>query len=627
MASPFQPSIENQMLRALGELTLDLFEDGNRDAVRRLPQIAYQVASAAVDQGSDGLLSQATSFWLNQISVLDRIRDRETYLRVSDLVAEMAYYIHRRLADQLADRYRPIDERLRAEPLLRRMGRFEIQALKLYTDRADREAFEATWRRWIEAWNGERRSLVVSDDDELGALTDRTDAQRRSVDRQAAEALESTESGRRHDTMQLGAWVAHRYSRAHMDRDTFVAFIPYLLNGYTDVSEIAQELRDMSSTGWDVSLLERWELATWDIRTGTTSGYVPDREAARFWLALLLARALPQPTDRGQLPEGLPDWVARELLADLNRVEEQHPVWTDIVPSNEQIANARAWIRAQEQRWRTAESARIAGAPLDQDRIARFVADQLESFRKYSLVRQSVVLAGASRVAPARPQPPRLSHVAYIRKDAFIARGPEVIGPDLGEDVAVEFDAGVYLALADAGTHLPPSSEPATVAVAAIHELRERHFEADAVLIPANVYVRAALSSHAAFRWAGAAPSSDPGPVAYLSDVPVFDSGPHNAEDVIVSCFPRSLTLIEYRDSGTPPIQIDIRLVTAQRADELVEEGFRFADQPDWLPERTATELAGNWVAITASMDYDVVPLEDVREASIVIPALTSSRG
>lgn len=615
------------MLRALGELTLDLFENGNRDAVRRLPQVAYQVASAAVDRGSEGLLAQATSFWLNQISVLDRIRDRAISLRVSDLVAEMAYYIHQRLASELADTYRPIDERLRAEPLLRRMGRFEIQALKLYTDRADREAFQTTWTRWVEAWNTEGRSRVISEETELGVFTDRTDAQRRSVDRQAAEALERAESARRHDTMQLGAWVAHRYSRERMDRVTFAAFIPYLLNGYTDVSEIAQELRNMTSTDWDVSLLESWELATWGTRTGARSGYVPDREAARFWLALLLARAMPQPTERGQLPEGLPDWATRDLLADLNRVEEQHRVWTDIVPTIEQIANAREWISAQEQRWRTTESARITGAPLDQDRIARFVADQLESFRKYSLVRQSVVLAGATRVEPARPQPPRIRHVAYLRKEAFIDRGPEIVGPDIGENIALGFDADLYFALAKAGTHLPRTTEPATVAVAAIHELRERRFDADSVLIPRDVYVRAALSGHPAFRWAGGSPLAAPGPIAYLSDVPVFDHGPQDAEDVIVSCFSRSLMLTEYRDSGTPPIQINVGSVIPSRAAELVEEGFRFRDQPEWSSERTATELAANWVAIEASVDYDVVPLSDAREASIVIPVATDSTG
>jgi hypothetical protein len=81
--------------------------------------------------------------------------------------------------------------------------------------------------------------------------------------------------------------------------------------------------------------------------------------------------------------------------------------------------------------------------------------------------------------------------------------------------------------------------------------------------------------------------------------------------------FRRALTLVERRPpSADGPIHLDVSEYSRQRAEEVVKDGFRFSDHPEWAPERTAESLVRNFVEVSIHFDYEVALQDDAADSA-----------
>ena len=64
MPHPLAPTLEQESLRALRSLVIDVYERGDADTARRLPIIAYRIANSASRRKSERLLQNALDIWI-----------------------------------------------------------------------------------------------------------------------------------------------------------------------------------------------------------------------------------------------------------------------------------------------------------------------------------------------------------------------------------------------------------------------------------------------------------------------------------------------------------------------------------------------------------------------------------
>lgn len=118
MSNPFLLTPEQEALRSLRGLVVDVYEGGDVEAARQLPVIAYRVASSAVDRRSPRLLQNSLDIWPMQLALLERTSSPAVRRSVADLVAEMSSYTLRSLSARLEDRFRSLSNRVSVVPFL-----------------------------------------------------------------------------------------------------------------------------------------------------------------------------------------------------------------------------------------------------------------------------------------------------------------------------------------------------------------------------------------------------------------------------------------------------------------------------------------------------------------------------
>ena len=75
------------------------------------------------------------------------------------------------------------------------------------------------------------------------------------------------------------------------------------------------------------------------------------------------------------------------------------------------------------------------------------------------------------------------------------------------------------------------------------------------------------------------------------------------------------MTLIERRPPSAPPLGVTVTEYTRGQADQLVADGFRFSDQPEWSAERIAESLTENFVEVAVRLDYEITVSEEAPAA------------
>lgn len=626
MRHPLRPSIEQEMLRSLAMLAQDVFRDGDADAARRMPQLAYRIADEAADRMSATLMDQAIGLWLRQLYSIDLVPDGRVRNAVAELVSELPYYVVARLTSQVEDEYRPLAERLAPEALLLRLARFQVRALKHHLDSNDVDAFTRAWQRsqdgWFRHWRPDQDKAEL--EFRLSVMPPARQRDVRGALRLADELVEAKERilrGRDHDVLQLGSWLALSLASGRVEAALFHSVATYLTGGFSSVGVIVGELERLNDVDWDVSLLEDWLLPTADTRGRVHVGWVPDRDAARLWLTLLLVRAV---GSRGEPPDreaGLADWLVQQIASELERFRNDPDKWAPFIGNVEALGSTERWLSRQGDRGRAVRQEALASASPDPGRVAEFARGELAAFRRVARVRSLVALAGALTVEVDAGLTPRLQLVD--RKEPFLADGPS-FGSDVGIGAAVARDeeARIYSVLAEVAGPAPPAAEVGDAALAAIMALGRDGFAADVILVPATVWVRPILSKHPRFRW-NSQFVGETGPLGYLDDVPVYDVGPSLGDQLIVVDLKRSMGLKERR-IASGPLAIEIRAIDDARARTRVAGGDRFEDHPEWTADEIADYLKRFFVEILVFHDFEVEILPTGPRASrrISIPGL-----
>jgi hypothetical protein len=619
---PLAPTLEQESLRALRSLVIDVYERGDADTARRLPIIAYRIANSASRRKSERLLQNALDIWIMELALLPRTDKDAVQRAVADLVAETSSYTIAGFTGQMENDYAPLEERLGALPFLGRLARFEAQALKLHTDRHDRESFKDAYLRWSDAWfrhwTPENR---VAELEFFDHTRDREIARQLDEARRLSEA--KAEALRAHSgaLLELGAWMAYERRRDRMDGGDFSFFSRFLVGVIRSRYALVDELARIATAEDEPSLLEHWDLSSAETgRPGRVITGVAGRDVLRFWLTILLSRFMTGSTgDADHRPEGLPDWLVEEMRGHLQAIEEQWEKWHEVVADHANIERAREWLDEEERRSREAGRLRIAEAPLDPSRVGEFVTAQINNFEREALVRTQVIRVGAFR--PERETDPErgLRRIPY-RRDLFVEGGPLMVGiGQFGTELAREVDRALYTALSDAASPAPGSDQPVEGIIAVATQMIEDGLPPDAVLAPAPLFMIPQLYNNARFRWRSRQAVNDPGgPAGYIDTLPIYDDvGPQTAAQVVVVHFRRALTLVERRPpSAEGPVQVEVSEYSRERATELVSEGFSFRDQPDWPEEHTIEGLVRNFVEVSIHLDYEVVLQDDVAESA-----------
>jgi hypothetical protein len=629
MPHPLAPTAEQETLRALRPLVLDVYELGDAETARRLPVIAYRVANTALDRKSERLLQNALDIWLMELALLPRATSDSVRGAVADLIAETAYYVGLALTSRMADEYAPMEDRLGVVPYLDRFASFEAEALKLHVDRRDQKAFQDAYSRWADIWFRHWSPQHTVDDLELFDRTgDREIARQLDAARRLVEAQTFALRNHSRALLELGAWVAYERRRDRMTSDDFSFFSRFLVGAVSSRSALVEEFASMGSDGWEASLFERWDMVSSEVRrpSAATVGWVAGRDMVRFWMTILLTRFMSDSADADHRPEGLPDWLVQEMRQHLQAIDEQWSTWSEVVEDRGKIERARQWLDEEERRGEEAGRARILEAPLDPHRIAEFVRAQHEGFLADALVREQIMLVGATRVEPETDLTRGLRRFP-LRRDIFVEDGPLMLGiSQIGPALAVEVDRAVYVALSEVASPAAQSVEPIDAVIEAASEMAQQGFAPDAVLAPLGAVMRPPIARHPRFRWRPRAIAQDRGPTGYVDELPVYECGPDTADQLIVVNFGKAVTLVERRmPSAEGPIQVSVSAYSEERAEGLVAEGFRFRDEPTWPPERVAEALVQNFVEVSVHFDYEVVLTDDAADAARRVYVATES--
>lgn len=622
MSNPFRLSIEQEMLRSLHGLIHDVYGRGELNAARRLPTIAYRVASAAVDRRSAALLDQAADLWLAEIALIEELPSPASQQSVADLVAEMAYYSIAHLASELENDFLPMSRRLSAVPLLNQLARFQAQALRLHADRGDVDAYKATWQRWVRGplrnwtpeYDAEEAGLSIS-----GVQASETEISRLRSLSELAEAKVFVLRSRAHYWALVGAWIVHRYRADKIPAAEFEAMVPYVVGVFSSTEELLAELDDAAHGEWDIELLNRWDLSTWDTRGGAQARFSAAEPAVDFWLMLLLARMLPAGPPREDLSRGLPESVVSRWTTALEEIGATWPRWSTVLDDPERVMHAQEWLQRQRSRAQAQAEAALAEAKPDTELVRAFIDGQQHAFETRPL-RQILRQVGALEIqvtsSTIRREPPEL-----MLKAIFV---PGEVHFSLDDALATRFaqreEHAIYRKLAETGT---PAKSSADEAGAAIADLALAS-ASDAVLIPDRFELRSLLDTQPEFEWSYAPPvAAGPTPLGHLAGIPVYDVGPEDGEELIVVSFARAVKLVEKRrPNETSSLQIQVVEIDARRASELYEANVRFSDLGDEA-EPTIAALTRWRVELVISFEFSLTVLSSVGEAAVRFPIRT----
>lgn len=592
-----------------------------------MPVIGHRMADAATRERSESLLSEATQLWLAQAAFADQIPDNATRSRTIDLIAEASTWTVRSLSAELEDQFVELSSRLSTLPLLEILFRFQVGLMKLHIDRADVDAFEATWKRWIDWGQGWDPGSQIDDlrlEIEIPAepARKRRAQQEIAAAQQLSEAKERLNQTREGAWLQLGAWAAKRYRDEAVSRPVLERLSPHLAGPF-DSDAIARWLQRYAAGGAPLELLTDWELATWERIPGVvTTGYPAERDDLRFWLALLLARACANGSATDLGASGLPEWMTTELRETIGTIEAESQRWLFLIESQASLARATDALDRAEKAGRAAEEERLATAPLDGDRVRAFTEAQRRAIEQAPLRRQ-LLTSGALQVTEADDAHATPTWTLQ-RRSLFVDRGSLTIseaGP--AEDQRTREEDRVYDVVREHASPVEEGGAPVDAVLAKIASLRHAGSTPDAILISRSVFVRPALMRSQAFE--PSRPSFEPPPklLGTLDGVSIFEVGPLDANELVLIDSKAAIEVVERKRPNDPSsLLVDVREISPERAIELVESGFRFPDGGDWSAQETAAEIPRRLVETVVELDFDIQARPDIAHAAfkVVLP-------
>jgi hypothetical protein len=428
-------------------------------------------------------------------------------------------------------------ERLGALPFLVRLAGFEAEALKLDVERRDREGFDEARGRWSDAWFPHWSPEHVVEDVDLRGAHDPEIARQLETARRLSDAKTQALQAHSRALLELGAWIAYERRRERMDQEDFSFFSRFMVGVFQSGRALVDELANLGSERWEPGRIERWVFTSEDVRgsrRAMRAGWAGGPNILTFWLTLLLTRFMTSSADVEHRPEGLADWLVEEMRSHLDVVDGEWVTWQEVVGARDNVDRARDWLDEEGRRAREAGAVRIRDAPLDPDRVAEFVRSEQASFVRQALVRDQVILAGASRVEP-EPDPTRGLRRGPLRREIFVAGGPMLV--DSGENgaaLAREIDRAVFTALSAVASPAPAPEETVEGIIAVADEMVSGGWSPDAILAPASIRTRLRLGRHPRFRWRMRGLVDDPGPLGYVDALPVYDVGPEAAEQLVI---------------------------------------------------------------------------------------------
>jgi hypothetical protein len=575
---------EDQVLTELIRFSRDALALSRDSAGMEMPRLGHRMVLVGIDEDAPFLIDQGLELWLSQVSAARSIISRpEARDRLIDAVSDSAQSVMLQLAYSVESSTLPLAQRLAAGTYLTQLFRFMTRLLKSHIDAVDVPAFIAAWERtsaWARDWSpGED---VAAAELEL-ALTTKPSEQRqlslalaeaRGVVQLRDDLVEAREWGR----FNLGAWLCSRYRQKQVDRETWERLYPYLVGAFGTAEALSPALAQATLLDGPTRQLDEWDLPTGDVSQPTAFVGTHMVAVALFWATLLLLRGT-APNTRPELSFSDPvAYVGKWLLATLDAIRAAPETWEPLV--GEQLQRRANRLEesitdaiAEEQR---AMQEGVASSPLSQTKIAQFADTQLEAFVRDNRLRELLMTENAlmSRITNhafsdglyGEPLDRRL----FLDASNYAVAGPE----PLGRLAALSEQAVVFEALHRIAMPAPHGPDPVASAIAAIAALRGDGLKPGVVLVPSGLGMRAALSSHGAFRRAIRSEATSKVLVGFLDDVPVLAVTPQADRTMVVADLGRSVRLTEKRRPDmNSPLRVKVRTIDEARASQLLDHG------------------------------------------------------
>jgi hypothetical protein len=610
---PWTVGDEDQVLTELIRFSRDAFALSRDSAGMETTRLGHRMVLLGVDEDAPFLIDQGLELWLSQVSAARSIISRpEARDRLIDSVSDSAQSVIFQLAHSVENSTLPLSERLAAGTHLTQLFRFMTRLLKSHIDAVDVPAFIGAWERtsaWARDWSpGED---VAAAELELTLTTKASEqrqlslalAEARRVVQLRDDLVEAREWGR----FNLGAWLCSRYRQKQVDRETWERLYPYLVGAFGTAEALSPALAQATLLDGPTQQLDEWDQpASGDVSKPTAFVGTHAVAVALFWATLLLLRGT-TPNARPELSFSEPvAYVGKWLLATLDAIRSAPETWEPLV--GEQLQRRASRLEesitdaiAEEQR---AMQEGVASSPLSQTKIAQYADTQLEAFVRDNRLRELLMTENAliSRITNhafreglyGEPLDRRL----FLDAASYAVAGPE----PLGRLAALNEQAIVFEALNRIAVPAPHGPDPVASAIAAIGALRADGLKPGVVLVPSGMGMRAALSSHGAFRRAIRSEATSKVLVGFLDDVPVLAVTPQADRTMVVADLGRSVRLTEKRRPDmNSPLRVKVAAIDEARANQLLDHG---AGAPG---ETRAARLAGlTYAMVEVFVDLDV---------------------
>lgn len=418
--------------------------------------------------------------------------------------------------------------------------------------------------------------------------------------------------------LQLAAWQVHRLRTEEHGLEGLEDVIDGLLSDLTRPRVVLEGLSETYADAGRQRLLEDWDTSR---HIGSEQAWSSDVSGIyRFTVTLLLLRAV---SDNlvAQMADVSVDPTLRDgVRADMDAVVAEPARWQRIVgPDIEsRVARVRAALEEAEAVGEARHRREVAEAPVSKDAVGGFAHEVREAYDgSHPLLALDLleVVPDESAYGPLTRGVREL-----LPKSWFIGDWRLVIGIDhYGQELARDETEAIALALAAKAEKVGPVGSVPADLVAAIERVRERGYEPDIAMFTGDVYARAAIFQHPAFRPETAVLNG--AGLGLLDGVPVLQVRGDVPAMRVAANLRAAITWEHHRfPDDRHSVRVMVAAITEERAAEIVERGFRFTDRPDWAPQQIVAELASARVDVRVELDYRVEGTGRKGAAAAVMP-------
>lgn len=610
---------EDQMLYELRRFVEEVLRSGSDDAVATFTQLGFRVVIAGVDEHAPYLVSQGRQFWSGEATIaavhVESPRRGDVLSSLSDLAKAAIDQLRYQLQDgTLPDEARYDD----VVPAVMELFDFQATLLRINAE-SDGANFERAWKRsvtWNPTWTPD-----IGLEDLQTELQFATDAQKREAagNLQALEAAAAIKTQLDHAhqlaMFQTGAWLANGMRGGSLPPVRWDELCPYLIGGFSGAQEIVDALASVLADDRRLRLLRAWQ----DERLTEGASFRPAaHDAATRWATVLLLRATPEnEPPEIDLRENT-DELGRLIDETVQTIEGEPGKWASAVAGDlhAKAEQLKAAVTAAREAAAVRTAQVLAESELNPERVEGYAQTQWELFDRRARLRAAVDAAGALTIEPASPDPESPPFSELFRKELFVGDVDHVlVDPNPpGQRAAVSQEEAIAAKLADAA-ELVDADDGVEGAARTVGQMRAEGRAPNAVLTPNRFQFRPALAANPDFRWSHRDPTERT-ELGYLSDVPVLDVLPRDADHLLVVDFVGALDLTEMRASGqSSALRLDVEPITAERAAALIDSG-RVVDLDEQIGrDALISSLVDHHVEVIFGVDYDITIKDSAQDA------------